>query len=70
MSTTNNLILTLLFITFLILYSSYKHTTRSYSYDYSIDVISQDSVVVRSWEGREYRAHIDSIQAVIEIDNI
>ena len=69
MSTTNNLILTLLFITFIILYSSYSHTTRSTTHDYSIDLISEDSVVVQSGD-KEYRVHIDSIQAVIEIDNI
>lgn len=69
MSTTNNLILTLLFITFLVLFTTHKSSTRRV-YDYHIDIISRDSVVVGTGEGREYPAHIDSIQAVIEKDNL
>jgi hypothetical protein len=37
---------------------------------YSIDVISQDSVIITSEDGNVYRDHIDSIQVVILNDNL
>lgn len=38
--------------------------------EYSIDVISQDSVIITSEDGNVYRDHIDSIQVVILKDNL
>lgn len=63
------ILLTLLII--LTLLSIREEQVSKYpSPEYTLVVLSPDSVLIRSVGGREYRAHIDSIQAIIEIDNI